>query len=195
MARLIRADGSEHDIPVSEVKPGDHLRVRPGEKIPVDGVVTEGSSAVDQSMLTGEAMPVQKHSGDKLTGATLNGIGSLVMRAERVGLDTMLAQIVAMVAKAQRSRAPIQRLADLVSGYFVPIVVVVAILTALAWWLWGPEPKLAYALLNSIAVLIIACPCALGLATPMSIMSGTGRATRAGILIRGAPGPSKVSRK
>ena len=186
MARIISADGSESDIPVSEVKLGDLLRVRPGEKIPVDGVVIEGSSAVDQSMLTGESMPVEKHPGDKVTGATLNGTGGLVMRAERVGLDTMLAQIVAMVAKAQRSRAPIQRMADIVSGYFVPIVVAVAVLTALAWWLWGPEPKLAYALLNSIAVLIIACPCALGLATPMSIMSGTGRAARAGILIRDA---------
>lgn len=186
MARIIHADGSESDIPVSAVKLEDFLRVRPGEKIPVDGVVTEGSSAVDQSMLTGESMPVEKYPGDKVTGATLNGTGSLIMRAERVGLDTMLAQIVAMVAKAQRSHAPIQRMADIVSGYFVPIVVAVAVLTALAWWLWGPEPKLAYALLNSIAVLIIACPCALGLATPMSIMAGTGRAARAGILIRDA---------
>jgi Cu+-exporting ATPase len=186
MARLIHADGTEVDVPVSDVKAGDMLRVRPGEKIPVDGVVTEGSSAVDQSMLTGESMPVEKNPGDKVTGATMNGTGGLVMRAERVGLDTMLSQIVAMVAKAQRSRAPIQRMADVVSGYFVPIVVITAILTALAWWLWGPEPRLAYALLNSIAVLIIACPCALGLATPMSIMAGTGRAARAGILIRDA---------
>lgn len=186
MARHIRADGNESDIPVSEVKLGDLLRVRPGEKIPVDGVVTEGSSAVDQSMLTGESMPVEKHPGDKVTGATLNGIGGIIMRAERIGLDTMLAQIVAMVAKAQRSRAPIQRMADIVSGYFVPIVILTATLTAVAWWLWGPEPKLAYAVLNAIAVLIIACPCALGLATPMSIMAGTGRAARAGILIRDA---------
>lgn len=186
MARLIRPDGNESDVPVSEVKTGDLLRVRPGEKIPVDGVVTEGSSAVDQSMLTGESMPVEKHPGDKVTGATLNGTGGLVMRAERVGLDTMLAQIVAMVAKAQRSRAPIQRMADIVSGYFVPVVVIIAVLTAIVWWLWGPEPRLAYAVLNAIAVLIIACPCALGLATPMSIMAGTGRAASAGILIRDA---------
>ena len=186
VARLIHADGSESDVQVSEVKAGDLLRVRPGEKIPVDGVVTEGSSAVDQSMLTGESMPVEKNPGDKLTGATLNGTGTLVMRAEKVGLDTMLAQIVAMVAKAQRSRAPIQRLADSVSGYFVPAVALAAFLTALAWGLWGPEPKLGYAVLNAIAVLIVACPCALGLATPMSIMAGTGRAARAGILIRDA---------
>jgi len=186
MARLIQPDGSENDVPVSEVNTGDLLRVRPGEKIPVDGVVTEGFSAVDQSMLTGESMPVEKHQGDKVTGATLNGTGGLVMRAERVGLDTMLAQIVAMVTKAQRSRAPIQRMADIVAGFFVPIVIATATLTAAAWWLWGSEPKLAYAVLNAIAVLIIACPCALGLATPMSIMAGTGRAASAGILIRDA---------
>lgn len=186
MARLIRPDGTEIDVPVSEVKEGDTLRVRPGEKIPVDGIVVEGFSAVDQSMLTGESMPIEKNSGDKVTGATLNGTGSLVMKAERVGLDTMLAQIVAMVANAQRSRAPIQRMADIVSGYFVPVVVLVAVITAIAWWLMGPEPKLAYAILNAIAVLIIACPCALGLATPMSIMAGTGRAARAGILIKDA---------
>jgi P-type Cu+ transporter len=186
MARFIRTDGSEIDVPVSEVKPGDLLRVRPGEKIPVDGIVTEGSSEVDQSMLTGESMPVEKNPDDKVTGATVNGTGGLVMRAEKVGLDTMLSQIVAMVAKAQRSHAPIQRVADIVSGYFVPVVVITAILTAFAWWQWGPEPKLAHAILNAIAVLIIACPCALGLATPMSIMAGTGRAARAGILIRDA---------
>jgi P-type Cu+ transporter len=185
-ARLICADGTELDIPVSEIKPGDLLRVRPGESIPVDGVVTEGASAVDQSMLTGESMPVEKLPGDKVTGATLNGAGGLIMRAERVGAETMLAQIMALVAKAQRSRAPIQRMADTVSGYFVPAVVAVAALTALAWWIWGPEPKFAHAMLNAIAVLIIACPCALGLATPMSIMVGTGRAARAGILIRDA---------
>ena len=185
-SRLINTDGTESDVAVSDIKVGDLLRVRPGEKIPVDGIVTEGSSGVDQSMLTGESMPVEKHTGDKVTGATLNGTGGLVMRAEKVGLDTMLSQIVAMVAKAQRSRAPIQRMADVVSGYFVPIVVIAAVLTALAWWLWGPEPKLSYAILNGIAVLIIACPCALGLATPMSIMAGTGRAAQAGILIRDA---------
>ena len=186
MARIIHPDGTEVDIPVSEVKIGDLFRVRPGEKIPVDGVVTEGNSAVDQSMLTGESMPVEKNVGDKVTGATLNGTGGLIIRAERIGLDTMLAQIVAMVAKAQRSRAPIQRMADVVSGYFVPIVILVAIVTALIWWFFGPDPKLAYALLNAIGVLIIACPCALGLATPMSIMAGTGRAAQMGILIRDA---------
>jgi len=185
-ARLVRPGGVESDIPIGEVKPGDLLRVRPGEKIPVDGEVTEGASSVDQSMLTGESLPVAKRPGDKVTGATLNGTGGLVMRAERVGLDTMLSQIVAMVGRAQRSRAPIQRLADIVSGYFVPVVVLVAAVTALAWGVWGPEPRLANALLNAVAVLIIACPCALGLATPMSIMAGTGRAARAGILIRDA---------
>ncbi|MDR3448940.1 MAG: copper-translocating P-type ATPase [Alphaproteobacteria bacterium] len=186
MARLIAGDGSESDVAVSDVKAGDLLRVRPGEKIPVDGAVTEGASFVDQSMLTGESMPVEKKPGDKVTGATLNGAGGFVMRAERVGLDTMLSQIVAMVAKAQRSRAPIQRMADIVSGYFVPAVVAAAILTAAAWGLFGPSPRMAHAVLNAIAVLIIACPCALGLATPMSIMAGTGRAARAGILIRDA---------
>ncbi|MEK7801474.1 MAG: HAD-IC family P-type ATPase, partial [Pseudomonadota bacterium] len=186
MARIISPDGTEADIPVSEVKIGNFLRVRPGEKIPVDGVVTEGNSAVDQSMLTGESMPVEKNVGDKVTGATLNGTGGLIISAERIGLDTMLAQIVAMVAKAQRSRAPIQRMADIVSGYFVPVIIFIAVLTALIWWFLGPEPKLAYALLNAIGVLIIACPCALGLATPMSIMAGTGRAAQMGILIRDA---------
>ncbi len=186
MARIIHPDGTEADIPVSDVKIGDLLRVRPGEKIPVDGVVTEGNSAVDQSMLTGESMPVEKNIDDKVTGATLNGTGGLIFRAERIGLDTMLAQIVAMVAKAQRSRAPIQRMADVVSGYFVPVVILVAVLTAMIWWFFGPEPKMAYALLNAIGVLIIACPCALGLATPMSIMAGTGRAAQMGILIRDA---------
>ncbi len=186
MARIIHPDGTETDISVSDVKLGDVLRVRPGEKIPVDGSVTDGSSAVDQSMLTGESMPVEKHIGDKVTGATLNGTGGLLIRAERVGLDTMLSQIVAMVAKAQRSRAPIQRMADVVSSYFVPIVILLAVVTSAIWFTWGPEPKLAYALLNAIGVLIIACPCALGLATPMSIMAGTGRAAQSGILIRDA---------
>ncbi len=185
-ARIVHPDGRELDIPISDVKVGNLLRVRPGEQVPVDGVVTEGSSAVDQSMLTGEPVPVEKHPGDKVTGATINRTGSFIMRAQRVGHDTMLAQIAAMVAKAQYSRAPIQRLADVVSGWFVPFVVLVSILTALGWGLWGPEPRLAYAILNAIAVLIIACPCALGLATPMSITTGTGRAARAGILIRDA---------
>jgi Cu+-exporting ATPase len=185
-ARLIHGDGSEADVVVSEIKLGDLLRVRPGEKIPVDGVVTEGASTVDQSMLTGESIPVEKHKDDKVTGATLNGTGILIIKAERIGLDTMLSQIVAMVAKAQRSRAPIQRMADIVSSYFVPIVIIASLLTAVVWCLWGPEPRLAHAMLNSIAVLIVACPCALGLATPMSIMAGTGRAARAGVLIKDA---------
>lgn len=186
MARIIRADGKEEDVPLSELHKGDVLRVRPGEKIPVDGIVTEGHSSVDQSMLTGESVPVEKSAGDKVTGATLNGTGGFTMRAERVGNKTMLAQIVDMVAKAQRTRAPIQRMADKVSGYFVPIVVLVAILTAAAWFIWGPEPKLAYAIVNAVAVLIIACPCALGLATPMSIIAGTGRGAMAGVLIKNA---------
>jgi Cu+-exporting ATPase len=186
IARIMHADGGEADIPLADVKKGDLLRVRPGEKIPVDGMVAEGASAVDQSMITGESMPVEKNPGDKVTGATVNGTGGFTMRAERVGDETMLAQIVEMVSKAQRTRAPIQRLADKVAGYFVPLVVLTAIITALAWWLYGPEPKIAYALVNAVAVLIIACPCALGLATPMSIMAGTGRGARAGVLIKNA---------
>ena len=186
MARILHADGSEMDMPVSDVKINDLVRVHPGEKIPVDGVVTKEFSSVDQSMLTGESMPVDKSVGDRVTGATLNGTGSLVMRAGRVGAYTMLSQIVAMVAMAQRSRAPIQRMADRIAGYFVPVVILTAVLAAMAWYLWGPEPKVAHAVLNAIAVLIIACPCALGLATPMSIMAGTGRAARAGILVRDA---------
>jgi Cu+-exporting ATPase len=185
-ARLVLPGGEEKDVPVSDLKVGDTIRVRPGEKIPVDGVVTEGQSAVDQSMLTGESLPVEKAAGDKVTGATLNGSGALLIRAERVGQDSLLSQIIAMVAKAQRSRAPIQRMADSVSAWFVPAVVAVAAVTAVIWGVAGPEPRLGYALLNAIAVLIIACPCALGLATPMSIMAGTGRAARAGILIRDA---------
>lgn len=186
MARLIREDGKEEDVPLSDVKTGDLLRVRPGEKIPVDGVVMEGHSSVDQSMLTGESVPVEKSAGDKVTGATLNGTGGFTMRAERVGGETLLAQIVEMVSKAQRTRAPIQRVADTVAGYFVPVVVLIALTTAMVWGIWGPEPKLAYALVNAVAVLIIACPCALGLATPMSIMAGTGRGTQAGVLIKNA---------
>jgi Cu+-exporting ATPase len=186
IARRIEPSGAEQDIPVSDVMPGDLLRVRPGEKIPVDGIVVEGQSAVDQSMLTGESMPVEKSPGAAVTGATLNGTGALIMRAERIGQETMLAQIMAMVARAQRSRAPIQRLADVVSAYFVPLVLLTAVATAAAWFLFGPEPRLGFATLNAIAVLIIACPCALGLATPISIMVGTGRAARAGILVRDA---------
>ena len=186
MTKRIRPDGSDEDIPVDAVVVGDLLRVRPGEKIPVDGEVVEGRSAVDESFVTGEAMPVEKTVGDRVIGGTLNGNGSLVVRAEKVGRDTMLAQIVAMVAQAQRSRAPIQRLADQVSGWFVPLVIVVAVLAFAAWALWGPEPRFSYALIAAVSVLIIACPCALGLATPMSIMVGIGRGAQKGVLIRNA---------
>lgn len=185
-ARVIRADGTEEDVPLSDVHKGDVLRVRPGEKVPVDGVVLEGSSSIDQSMITGEPIPVEKSPGDNITGATINGTGSFTMRAERVGGETMLAQIVDMVSKAQRTRAPIQRLADTVAGYFVPAVILVAIIAAAVWGMYGPEPRLGYAILNAVAVLIIACPCALGLATPMSIMAGTGRGAKAGVLIKNA---------
>ncbi len=185
-ARVIRGDAQEEDIPLEQVQVGDRLRVRPGEKIPVDGLVLEGSSAVDESMVTGESIPVEKKPGQKVVGATVNGTGSFVMRAERVGRETLLAQIVRMVSEAQRTRAPIQRLADLVAAYFVPIVILVATVTFVMWALYGPEPSMAYALLNAVAVLIIACPCALGLATPMSIMVGTGRGATAGVLIRNA---------
>jgi Cu+-exporting ATPase len=186
MARRIEANGNEGDVDVGEVQVGDRLRVRPGEKIPVDGAVVSGSSAVDESMVTGEPIPVEKHEGDRVTGATLNGNGSFVMRAERVGKDTLLAQIVRMVMDAQRSRAPIQRLADLVSGWFVPAVVLAAAVAFAAWAAVGPEPRLAHALVAAVAVLIIACPCALGLATPMAIMVGTGRGATAGVLVKSA---------
>ena len=186
LARLVHDDGSETDIALDEVVPGNRLRVRPGEKVPVDGVVLEGRSAVDESMITGEPVPVGKARGDKITGATVNTTGTFVMRAERVGSDTLLAQIVAMVAEAQRSRAPIQGLADTISGWFVPAVVIVAGLTFVAWSLFGPPPAMSFALVNAVAVLIIACPCALGLATPMSIMVGTGRGARAGVLVKNA---------
>ncbi len=185
-ARRIATDGNEADVPLEEVEPGNRLRIRPGEKVPVDGVVLEGTSFVDESMITGEPTPVEKHSGDKVTGSTINGTGALIMRAERVGRDTLLAQIVQMVSDAQRSRAPIQMLADVVASYFVPAVALVAVLTFAVWALFGPEPRLAYALVNAVAVLIIACPCALGLATPMSIMVGTGRGATAGVLVRDA---------
>jgi P-type Cu+ transporter len=185
-ARLVRSDGREEDIALEQVKPGDTLRIRPGEKVPVDGVVLEGHSAVDESMISGEPIPVEKSSGDKVTGATLNSTGSLVMRADRVGSETLLAQIVAMVAAAQRSRAPIQRLADTVSGWFVPGVILVALAAFGVWSVYGPAPAMAFALVNAVAVLIIACPCALGLATPMSIMVGTGRGAAAGVLVKNA---------
>jgi len=185
-ARRIRTDGTEEDVPITHVHPGDVLRIRPGEKVPVDGVVVDGESAVDESMLTGEPMPVGKRAGDEVIGATINTSGSLVMRSERVGAQTMLAQIVQMVAQAQRSRAPMQRLADVVAGYFVVAVVLVAVATLVAWGLWGPPPSWSYGFINAVAVLIIACPCALGLATPMSIMAATGRAATQGILFRDA---------
>jgi Cu+-exporting ATPase len=185
-ARRLDPEGSEQDVPLEQVTPGDRLRVRPGEKIPVDGSVIEGSSAVDESMVTGEPIPVEKHADDRVTGGTVNGTGSFVMRAERVGSETLLAQIVAMVSEAQRSRAPIQRLADVVASYFVPAVAGIAAITFVAWSIFGPQPRLAHALINAVAVLIIACPCALGLATPMSIMVGTGRGATAGVLIRNA---------
>jgi P-type Cu+ transporter len=185
-ARVIRSDGHEEDISLEQVQVGDRLRVRPGEKIPVDGSVLEGSSTVDESMVTGEPIPVEKQAGHKVVGATVNGTGSFVMRAERVGRETLLSQIVRMVSEAQRTRAPIQRLADVVAAYFVPIVILVAAITFAIWAFFGPEPRMAYALLNAVAVLIIACPCALGLATPMSIMVGTGRGATVGVLIRNA---------
>ena len=185
-ARRVDDDGSEEDIPLEHVQVGNLLRIRPGEKVPVDGVVVEGRSSVDESMISGEPVPVEKTEGDRLTGATVNGTGGLLMKAERVGRDTMLSQIVRMVAEAQRSRAPIQALADKVSAWFVPTVVLVAIVTFVAWSVVGPEPRLAHALVNAVAVLIIACPCALGLATPMSIMVGTGRGATAGVLVKNA---------
>ncbi len=186
-ARLIRSDGTEEvDVPLGEVKHGDKLRVRPGEKIPVDGVVLEGASSVDESMISGEPIPVEKFKGERVTGATVNGTGSLVMRAERIGAETLLAQIVRMVGEAQRSRAPIQKLADVVAGYFVPVVVGISALTFVIWALWGPQPRFAHGLVNAVAVLIIACPCALGLATPMSIMVAMGRGASLGVLFKNA---------
>jgi Cu+-exporting ATPase len=185
-ARRLSEDGGEEDLPLEHVRVGDRLRVRPGERVPVDGVVLEGATSVDESMMTGEPIPVEKRAGSPVTGGTMNGSGSFLMQAQRVGRDTLLARIVQMVGEAQRSRAPIQRLADRVAGYFVPLVVATAMLTAAAWAVWGPEPKLAYALINAVAVLIIACPCALGLATPMSIMVAVGRGAGAGILVKKA---------
>jgi Cu+-exporting ATPase len=185
-ARRIDATGTEQDVPLEQVQAGDRLRVRPGERVPVDGVVVDGTTSVDESMVTGEPIPVEKAAMSKVTGGTVNGTGTFVMEAQRVGSDTLLAQIVRLVGEAQRSRAPIQRLADTVSGWFVPIVILVALVTFGVWAVWGPEPRLAHALVNAVAVLIIACPCALGLATPMSIMVGTGRGAELGVLLRDA---------
>jgi Cu+-exporting ATPase len=185
-ARMIKPDGQEEDVPLEHIQVGHRLRVRPGERVPVDGMVQEGTTSVDESMITGESIPVEKTVGGRVTGGTINGTGGIVMVAERVGRDTMLARIVQMVSEAQRSRAPIQRLADVTSAYFVPLVVAAALITAVVWAIWGPEPKLAYALVNAVAVLIIACPCALGLATPMSIMVGTGRGATVGVLVKKA---------
>ena len=185
-ARRLRDDGSDEDVPLDQVQPGDRLRVRPGEKVPVDGVVLEGTSAVDESMVSGEAIPVEKNPGDRVVGATVNGTGSFVLKADRVGAESLLARIVQMVSDAQRTRAPIQKLTDQVAGYFVPAVVSAAVVTAVVWGLFGPEPRMANALVNAVAVLIIACPCALGLATPMSIMVATGRGATAGVLFRNA---------
>jgi Cu+-exporting ATPase len=185
-AHQLTLDGSEQDIPLADVQHRDHLRVRPGERIPVDGTIVEGASAVDESMVTGESMPVEKTAGDKVIGGTLNASGSFVMRAERVGKETMLAQIVKLVSEAQRSRAPMQRLADRVAAYFVPAVIATAVLAFLGWMLFGPQPRFAHALVAAVSVLIIACPCALGLATPMSIMVAVGRGAHAGVLIRNA---------
>ena len=185
-ARLVHGDGADEEVALDAVKIGDALRVRPGEKIPLDGEVVEGRSSVDESMLTGESMLVGKSAGDRVIGGTMNERGAFVMRADKIGRDTVLAQIVQMVAQAQRSRAPIQRLADHVSGWFVPLVIAVAALAFIAWTIWGPEPRLAYGLVAAVSVLIIACPCALGLATPMSIMVGVGRGAQAGVLIKNA---------
>ncbi len=185
-ARIVRNDGAEEDIALEHVQVGQRLRVRPGEKVPVDGVILEGSSALDESMMTGESLPVEKHADDKVIGGTVNGTGGFVMRADKIGRDTLLAQIVQMVSQAQRSRAPIQRLADKVAGWFVPAVLMAAVLTFIVWAVFGPQPSLAYAVVSAVAVLIIACPCALGLATPMSIMVGVGRGANAGVLIKNA---------
>jgi Cu+-exporting ATPase len=185
-AIILREDGTEEEISLDKIKPGDRLRVRPGEKVPIDGVIIEGESFIDESMVTGEPVPVEKKKGDSVIGGTINGTGGFIMKAERVGSDTLLARIVQMVSEAQRSRAPIQRLADVVSSYFVPAVIIIAMLTFIVWSLVGPEPRLAHAIINAVAVLIIACPCALGLATPMSIMVGTGRGATAGVLIKNA---------
>jgi Cu+-exporting ATPase len=193
-ARIVRSDGSEQDIPLEQLQVGDTLRIRPGEKVPTDGTILSGTTSVDESMVTGEPLPAPKAPGDRLIGATVNGTGSVLMRAEQVGEDTLLARIVRMVGEAQRSRAPVQRLADTVAGYFVPAVIAVAVMAFTAWALWGPEPRLGYAVIAAVSVLIIACPCALGLATPMSIMVGTGRGALAGVLIKDAEALEKLER-
>ncbi|EAU70020.1 copper-translocating P-type ATPase [Stigmatella aurantiaca DW4/3-1] len=193
-ARRLREDGGEEDVPLEQVQPGDRLRVRPGEKVPVDGVVLEGEGAVDESMVTGEALPVEKGPGAKVTGGTVNGTGSLILKAERVGKDTLLSRIVQRVGEAQRTRAPIQRLADQVASVFVPAVIAVSVLTAFVWGVWGPEPRFSHALVNAVAVLIIACPCALGLATPISVVVGTGRGAQMGVLIREASALERLER-
>src|SRR6187401_2514531 len=185
-ARRIRADGTDEDVPLDQIQVGDRVRVRPGEKVPVDGRIEDGRSTLDESMITGEPMPVDKGPGDRVVGATINQTGSVVLVAEKVGADSLLSQIVHLVAQAQRSRAPLQRLADQVSAWFVPAVIVIAIATFLVWWFVGPEPRLAYAIVNAVAVLIIACPCALGLATPISIMVASGRGAQMGVLFRDA---------
>lgn len=185
-ARRVRDDGAEEDVPLDQVQAGDRLRIRPGEKVPVDGIVLEGNSSIDESMITGESIPVEKQPGEKVVGATLNGTGSLLMRAQKVGAETLLSQIVQMVSAAQRSRAPIQKLADRVSGYFIPVVIGLAVLTFVVWAVWGPSPRMAFAFVNAVAVVIIACPCALGLATPMSIMAATGKGATVGILFKNA---------
>ncbi len=193
-AHRVKGDGTEEEVALDVIVAGDRLRVRPGEKVPVDGKVSDGRSAIDESMITGEPIPVRKEPGAKVIGGTLNTTGSFVMRAEKVGRDTMLAQIVRMVAKAQRSRAPIQRLADRVSAWFVPLVIAVALIAFAAWAIFGPEPRFAYGLVAAVAVLIIACPCALGLATPMSIMVGVGRGAQAGVLIKNAQALERMER-
>ena len=193
-ARKIEIDGSDKEVPLDTVVVGDRLRVRPGEKVPVDGVLLDGRSSLDESMVTGESMPVTKEAGSKVIAGTLNQTGGFVMRADKVGRDTMLSQIVQMVAAAQRSRAPIQRLADQVAGWFVPAVIGIAVLAFAAWAVFGPEPRFAFGLVAAVAVLIIACPCALGLATPMSIMVGVGRGAQAGVLIKNAEALERMER-
>ncbi len=186
-------NGSESKVKIEDIKVGDMLRVKPGEKIPVDGSISDGSSSIDESLITGEPIPVEKSEGEKVSSGSINGQGSFVMKAEKVGADTLLSQIIEMVNNASRSRAPIQNLADKISGYFVPVVIAISILTFIVWMIWGPDPKLVYAFVNAIAVLIIACPCALGLATPMSVMVGVGKGAKLGVLIKNAEALEKMN--